>query len=303
MAAPRKAGAGFIPTTGVDFGSMGSYSGGFTLPEGDYSIEFEVAMERLNDKQQGRSPRLGVYLHATPLTGGDVFDQFLSMGGKAALSFAPDPNTGKGLVSIPGGAGGGLNNSTNWYMFLKSLYDCGLPEGVFTNDFTVLDGINVHTQNVPEPEERKGFASSTGEVEMERKGPRLIPVVTEIKDPKPWEQTGGAKVSPINRPKPSVPARPPITSTPATTPATPAAEVEDVEAMAIAAVTDVLVASPAGSTKLLLRTNTFKAASKKYGEEGAQQVLNTYFGSDETLGTLLGQLGYELAGQMVKPLS
>src|SRR5437016_3811459 len=155
MAAPRKTGAGFIPTAGVDFGSMGSYSGGFTLPEGDYSIEFEVAMERLNDKQQGRSPRLGVYLHATPLAGGDVFDQFLSMGGKAALSFAPDPNTGKGLVSIPGGAGGGLNNSTNWYMFLKSLYDCGLPEGIFTNDFTVLDGINVHTQNVPEPEERK----------------------------------------------------------------------------------------------------------------------------------------------------
>jgi hypothetical protein len=98
------------------------------------------------------------------------------------------------------------------------MYDCGLPEGIFTNDLSVLDGIHVHTQNILEPEDRKGFGSQTGEVAEERRS-GLVPVVTEIKeDGKPWEGTGGipeaaatpapVKAGPKAVVKPAVAAKP-----------------------------------------------------------------------------------------------
>jgi hypothetical protein len=94
------------PVEGVNFGQLAQYAGGFTLPEGDYALEFNVIMHQATDKNgvAKGDARLGVMIDAHPLAGGEVFQQFMSMGSKAAQSFAPNPDTGKGVVAIPGGS-------------------------------------------------------------------------------------------------------------------------------------------------------------------------------------------------------
>lgn len=292
--------------SGPNFGSLDFYVAGGGMPEGDYALEFIVLMfqaKKLTGANAGPE-RLGVQIKAHPLAGGEPREQFYSMGGNAHLSFQPDPETGKGLVAVPGGPGSNLNNQTNWAIFLRSLYDSGLPIGIFENDLSVLDGVHVHMANIPEPEERKGFgASKTGEAGEERK-PGLIAVVTEIKeDGKPWEGTGGLDIA---APKAAPKAGPKAVAAPAkkAAPAPVAEETgegEDVSEAAIQGTSSVLEKSPQGVTKLALRTGTFKAVNEKLGGEMANAVINTYFGSDDTLNVLLGQLGYVVAGGQVKP--
>lgn len=292
------------PVEGINFGALNAYSGGFTLPEGDYALEFEACMETLTEKQSNRQPRLGVLITAHPLDGGEAVPQFLSMGGKAHLSFAPNPDTGKGFVQIPGGAGASLNNKTNWFIFLKSLYDSGMPEGTLINDFTAIDGVWVHTQQIPEPEDRKGFGGAkTGEME-EQRTPGMIPVVTEIKEGgKPWEGTGGIGVAPA-----PVKAGPKAVAKPGAKKAAPAPVVEAAEVTdetildaAVQGITAVLEKSPAGCTRLLLRTQTFTAVQKAAGDDMAQAVIDTFFGSDAALNGPLAQLGYTVVGSSIKP--
>jgi hypothetical protein len=229
------------------------------------------------------------------------------MGSKADQSFAPNPETGKGLVAIPGAIGQTLNHSTNWALFLKSMYDSGLPKGIFSNDLSVLDGVHVHLQNVPEPEERKGFAqSATGEAagmpQDDRK--RTIAIVTEIKDGgMPWEGGGGVPAAGATPTSAKAPAKAPVK---AATPAPVAAETadtEDIHTAAIDGVTDVLTKKPNGCPRLALRTGTFNAIKSKHGEDMAANVINTYFeGADaaESLSNLLGELGYVIEGTTVK---
>lgn len=295
----------------VNFGSLSFYSGGFSLPKGRYAMEHTVMMFQPT-KQDGSpvgKPRLGVMLTAHPLEGGgEPVEQFISMGSKADLSFAPDPATGKGVVPIPGGPASTLPRNTNWNLYLKSMYDCGLEEGVFTNDLAVLDGIWVQTDQVPEPEERKGYAkAATGEAEEERKGSGLIPVVSEILEGgKPWAGGGGFPEAVA-----AAPAKAPIgriaskVATPKVAAPAPAAAAEatddDVASAALSGITTVLEAEPNGTSKLKLRTGTFKAVTASSGAEAAQAVLDTYFGSDEALNSVLGQLGYAVNGGNVKP--
>lgn len=303
----------------VKFMDLGLYAGGFTLPEGDYALDFQWAMEPTHEKMGNRLPRLGVLLTAYPLKGGDPQEQFLSAGGKARDSFAPDTtNGGKSLVAVPGGAGGSLQRSTNWMYFLKSLYDCGLPANLAQgDDFTAIDGVWVHTTNVPEPEERKGFGGSkTGEASMggeEIKTSGTIPNVAAILDGgKPWEGTGGFPeagaapvAAPAPAPKPGPRAVTPASRTVAIPVAAPAAvEVDDaVLQSAVNGASSVLEKNPDGVTRLLMKTGTFKAVSQKDGDDMAQAVQNTFFVNDETLNGLLQQLGYGLSGPMVKPLA
>jgi hypothetical protein len=292
-------------TEGVNFGSLEMYVAGGGLPEGDYALEFNVIMFQAQTQAgiQKGPPRLGVQIVAHSLTDPSSAprEQFYSMGTNADKSFAPNPNTGKGLVPIPGGVAATLPQSTNWAIFLKSLYDSGLPEGIFTNDLSVLDGVHVHTSNIPEPEERKGFQSRTGEAAEDRK-PGIISVVTEIKDDgKPWEGSGGIPEAgsapakgPVKVVKPAVPIRKPVAAPP------PAAAEEDtdVKAAAINAISSVIEKSPDGTTKLKLRTETFKSA----GQEMGQAIIETYFGDDEALNSILGELGYGLVGSAIKPV-
>lgn len=288
-----------VAANAVNFGDLANYGGGFSLPPGRWSLYFDVRNHQAlrADGTPAGAARLGVMVTAHPLDGGDAFEQFLSMGGKAHLSYAPDPNTGKGLIPIPGGPGAPLNNKTNWFLFLNSFYDCGLPAGTLTNDFTVIDGTWTVTGEMAEPEDRKGFgSSSTGEAGQEERRAGKIPVIVEILEGgKPWE--GGGGMPPATAPATTKTGPKPLTR-PTLAPPPPVEEEagnDDVEAVGLSAAEAVLTASPDGLPKLKLRTEMFKEAGK-HGAEMAQAVLDTYFKDDSTINTLLGPLGYKVAG-------
>lgn len=302
----------------INFLAMSDYSGGFNIPEGDYAVYFEACMEPQHEKSRG-TPRLGVLLRCFPLKGGEEINKFLSMGTKAHNSFAPNPNTGKGFVKLPDGAGGTLSDKSNWALLLNSLYQCGMPEGIASNDLTVIDGVWGHIQNIPEPEDRKGFGGSkTGEIEEEKRTPGMVPVFGEILDGgKPWEGTGGmpdeTTAAVAAKPKPPVKAGPPARAAAKVAPplktAAPVveeageADEEAVLQAAINAITAVLVQekNKNGCQKLILRTGTFKAAKEAGDEAMAQAVIDTYFSSDEKLNSVLNELGYAVSGTSVKP--
>lgn len=287
----------------VSFGSLSDYSsGGFTLAEGNYGLEFEVVMFQATDRDGNAKgeARLGVQITAHPLAGGDPQQQFYSMGTKAHESFAPNPDTGKGIVAIEGGAGKSLSNQSNWALLLKSFYDSGLPEGVFTDDLSVLDGVHVHMQQVPEPESRKQISANTGDVEQEKRKPGLVAIVTEIMDDgKPWEGTGG-----IPTEKPKAKAKTAAKAAPKAAPKAKAAPVvtddedEDTETVATAAIAEVLEDHPKGLPKLNLRTTVFKSVSTKKGATVAQDVAKV-FNSDATLNGLLAPLGFKVSGTLI----
>src|SRR5262245_8689049 len=93
------------PAEMFNFGNLSGYVGGFDIPEGDYALEYTVCNRPPNPKTGKVTPGLGVMLTAHPLNGGEPIEKFLGFGSKAHLGWAPDPNTGKGIVKIPGGQG------------------------------------------------------------------------------------------------------------------------------------------------------------------------------------------------------
>ena len=214
-----------------------------------------------------------------------------------------------------------MPDSTNWNIFRKSLYDSGMPAGIFTNDASVLDGLWAHLSNVPEPEERKGFGagkSQTGEVqaaEEPRKNQTTVIVSEILEGGAPWEGGGGfpeaAPAAPVAPPKagPKGIVKPPAARPPMVRPAAPAppvtaaAEVgdDDMQNAAVNGVASVLEANPKGLPKLKLKTDTFKAVLAAAGQEMAQAVINTYFDSDANLGVLVGGLGFKVSGVQVTP--
>lgn len=300
---------------GVGFGDLGFYSSGFQLPEGDYAMEHEVRVHAYTKQDGSRGQEmLGVLLKAYPLAGGDPVEQFLSMGRKAMLSFMPDAETGKKLVAIPGGPSGSLAGMTNWNLYLKSLYDCGLPAGLFTNDISVLDGIWVHTQNVPEPEGRKSLGAQTGEVAQEaQRGPQMTLVVTEIKDDgKPWENGGGVPEVEAEAPAPKAVVKPgpkamvkPVVAKSVTKKAAPVVEepAGDEETLTVAteAAQVLLEKNPNGMLRLGFRTTLFSAVKKTHGDEMADAVISTFLEDEEQLNGLVGQFGYSVQGNKIAP--
>lgn len=314
---------------GVNFGDLSFYTQGGGFPEGDYCLYFETQLFQAQTAQGvSRGPaRLGVMVTAHSLTEAEEKPrtQFYSMGKNADKSYAPNAETGKGLIPVPGGPSSGPNNSTNWAIFLKSLYDAGLPQGVFTNDFTAIDGIHVHMQNTPEPEDRKAMRSATSEAQEEFKGSGMIAIVTEIKETgMPWEGTGGleapapAAAAPVRR-APAAPAqavgrvavaapkavaKPLARKAPAPPPPPVEEVVEDggVEGVAQQAVSALLEANPKGMSRLALKTGAFKAISldENYGPDMATAVVDTYFVSDDALDSLIAPMGFSVQGTMVK---
>lgn len=299
---------------GVGFGDLGFYAGGFQLPEGDYAIEHNVVVHAYT-KQNGTKGQefLAMRLTCHPLAGGEATEQYLSMGRKAILSFMPDAETGKQLVAIPNGPASTLSGMTNWNIYLKSLYDCGLPAGIFTTDVSVLDGIWVHTQNIPEPESRKQMGAQTGEVaqEAQSQGSGLTLVVTEIKDDgKPWDNGGGLPeaaeaapapkaVAPKSAGKVVAPAK-----AKAKTPAPVAAATGDDETVlevATEAMQALLEKNPAGMLRLGFRTGLFSAVKKSHGDEMADAVVSTFLDDEAALNQLVGQAGYSVQNTKIAP--
>ena len=304
---------------GPNFGALDFYSGGFLLAPGLYAMMHDIVMHQPTDAKTNvpKGPaRLGVMLSATPITetgekAGEPQQQFLSMGTKAHESYLPN-ESGKGLQAVIGGPGN-VTNKANWWYYLESLYNSGLPQGIFTNDVSVLDGVWVRTDNIPEPEERKGYAKApaTGEVQQDEvRGNNKMPVVTEILDGgKPWEGSGGVPEGEVAAAKPGPKAvapktgPKPVAKVTAKAPAPVEADDEAVKVAAINGITSVLEKAQYqnGCPKIILKTGTFKAVTEGEGGDMAQSVQNTFFASDEALNALLNEMGYALAGNQVKP--
>lgn len=304
MALNKKA----VEVEAINFGDLegGLYAGGFTLAEGDYVwTDLTVVMhEGFGDKKL--APRLGVMITMVELANakGEEKKQFYSLGSKADQSFAPDPNTGKGIVAIPGGPSATINDKTNWAVLLKSLSDSGLPRGTFTGDCSVLEGMHVHMMNVPEPAERAGFQSTTGDVQADRK-PGQIAIVSEIKDDgKPWEGTGGLptagkKTATKPTTKPTLVKK----KEPEPEPEVEAAEVdEDIKAAALGAVAVILEKNQKGMPKASLKTGAIKAIKAEHGDDVMQVIAEMFFATDDALESLLSEVGYTVKGPMVKPV-
>src|SRR5215467_8264865 len=119
------------------FGDYDQYtSGGFTLPAGEQKLTFHFAMYQITDKSGKKigEPALSVVMHSFSLDGsGEGKAYAYGMGKNAHKFIIPDPDNPKKLVPVAGGSGS-LNNNTKWGLFLKSMYDCGMPRNFVTDD-------------------------------------------------------------------------------------------------------------------------------------------------------------------------
>lgn len=313
-------------TTEINFGSLGFYSGASIIPPGRYCLQFNTCMN--SGKQGNQKPRLGVNINFLPLDDPQpdkALDQFYSMGSKADQNFAPN-STGKGLAKVPGAAGTSLQENTNWQIFLKSLYDCGLPEGVFSNDLSVLDGVWVTVDSVKEPDERKSYRQSSAtataiagvvggagvadpaQAGFDQNRTNMIAVVTEIiEGGAPWEGGGGipeapkgkAKAAPKAAAKP-VPVAAPKAAAKVPPPPPAAAAEEDLNIPDIAsnALTNALMGKKTLSLAKL-RMAVFNGVTKSHNEETAATVVSDILDDASMFSTVLGELGYGVVGANV----
>lgn len=320
-AAVRRASPAVQQAEVFNLGDRSQYSEGsskFALVESDYALTFETALFQGFKPKPTDPNRVGVWIHFHPLVEGveKPEPKFLSFGTNMEKSWMPSAD-GKSIVAVPGGPKAALPASTNWGIFHDSLINCGLENGVFTSDYSVLDGIHAHCAEIPEPEERKGFQSKTAEVTTETRRSNKVVVVTEIlPEGKPWEGGGGipeagAAAAPA---APAAAARPAAGRTlarkPAAAVAAPAAVTDpealtddDLLGMADTVVGTVIGENPKGLSKASLITTAFTAVSKTNGDAVAQTLQEAVLNNDEVLGGILGALGYQIKGIMVKPIA
>lgn len=301
----------------VNFLDMGMYSGGAYIPDGNYILFHNIIMHQATDKQgTPKGPaRLGCMVDFFPFDNPveeAKLQQFYSMGSKAHESFAPNPDTGKGLVLVPGSKGGNLNDKTNWFEYLKGFFNSGLPEGIGLNDISAIDGTHAHITNVEEPADRQSFQSNTSEVEQAQRKPGKIAVVTEILEGgAPWEGGGGipeAGVATSSKLAPKLvgnPAKAPVKITPKAPVSAPEPETDDLaelKDLASDAMANELAKAPAtGFPRATLRTKVFTAIKKSHGEEVASSIVTNFFENEDNLAVVLGEMGYSVQGLNVKP--
>lgn len=313
------------------------YFGGLGLPEGDYVTYYHTQIfqpTKQNGQPSGTPAFLAVMLTPYPINkAGEIGEPMeaipLGCGRKAHLSFMPSADS-KGFEPVPGGPSGGLAGSTNWNLFRSSLKECNGGPLPASNDLSVIDGVWVHIQNIPEPEERKNFgkgrkteaqilAEANGEVveETQDRGPKMVPTVTEILEGgKPWEGGGGlgqVAPAPVAVARPAVVGHPVVTvparRSPVPPPPPPPVEEEaalsdeDLAIIAMQGATDYLTATAKAAnwsgTSIQLRTGVFAAVAKAQGNDIANAVLEMYFGSEENVNVLINPLGFKQAGNKV----
>jgi len=303
LAIQRKAAAPAVE--GFNFGDLNNYSGGFELAPGKY-IWTDLTV-RMHKWEKSKDPaRLGVVVTLAPLTDPDnplPDPLFYSFGSSADKSFVPSEN-GKGIVPIPGAPASRLNNQTNWMVMLQSLYNSGLPQGILSNDFSVLEGVWVNMDNVDEPEESKGFQSATAEVATARQSKRIA-VVTEILDGgRPWEGGGGYPTGKPAAKANGAPAKvaPKATAKPAPAPESTEGAV-DVRQAALDGMNSVMEKNLKGCSSSMLRTGTYAAVKSASDETTADAVISEIFDAGEaSINELLAVVGYRVAAGQVKPV-
>ena len=91
---------------------------------------------------------------------------------------------GKQLLSV--GSAINIRLTSNGGIFLKSLVDAGFPADKLGDDISILDGLQAHMIQVPEPE--RGLKKTKEQEAKEKKyGPKTILVVSEVQV-LPWEK-------------------------------------------------------------------------------------------------------------------
>lgn len=308
-------------STYFDFGSLENYSAtGGGLPPSKYAMFFEFVMRTPQDKQG--NAKGATHLSAKALCydlvkpGDEPREQFWGMGKKAHESWLPDPEDPKRLVAVEGGPGGGLDNRTNWYIFLKSMYDAGLPNGTLADEvgptIAALDGVWVLTGEVPEPAERQGMSSgaASGEVAgAPRQLGKIAVVVDFVDEGKPWEGGGGmpkvgkaaAAKATTGKPVAKKKADPEPEEE-----AEPETETDGIDLASVAesALSEVLGKNENGMSRLKLKIESLKVANKKFGEEAGTNFVDAYFPANDPkfklLSGVLGELDFQLVGSDVK---
>lgn len=318
----------------VNFGGAGFFTGGMGLPEGNYAATFstQVFQPTKADGTASRTPAflavMGTFYPIDPATGelrGEIEEHPFNCGPNALESFVPSAD-GKGFDAIPNGKSQGMWNLSAFGVFLDSLKACGLPPSYVSNDFSVLDGIWIHTQNIPEPDEKRAYGqrarAKTGAAAMSGQGAddqdrvRLNVICTEILEGgKPWEGTGGIpdeseaaapKVASRIAPRAAAPvARPasriaPRVPPPAAAPQSEEMSEEDINNAAINAASESLGKNPNGMTTAALKVAIFQFCAKEYGDDVAQAVQNTWVQPMDAFKALLQQNGYVVSGVSVK---
>jgi hypothetical protein len=343
MALPqRNAAPQAVAADVVNFGLDEFYSGGQIVPDGQYLAMFNVIMHS-GFKNKNGPPRLGVMVDFYPLNDcreESKVQSFYSMGTKAHLSFAPNPQTGKGLVVIPGAPAVQMNDKTNWNLFRESL-KCGVPDGIFINDLSVLDGIWINVMSV-DPPDRSGFGSDMGDNQQDQQKAFKLPIVTEVLDGgKPWEGGGGVPDGTVAIPTYTPPAPPAALAAPAPAAARPTAKLpaqvkpaaaapvrpagrklpgangaptppqaapagDDGEAskqVAADEVCNILLKNLNGMPRLSLRAEVFKAVQKKHGDAMASSVIANWMDNETNLTAMLGEQSFAVNGMNVIPLT
>lgn len=308
MAAPKRA---VQQLQKVSFLSPKDYSKGGGTPDGDYlwsALDFVQFQPQKKDGTIVGPSKLAIRIQMDPVNGYQEGEEprppvHYSLGSSAHLTYQPDPETGKGLVLVPGGPAAPLYESTNAYILMKSLWDSGMPEDL-GDDLTLLEGIVVHITSIPEPEERKGFRTSTSEVQPEQKE-RKIPVVMEIKSA-PWMEGAtptpvkvATKPAPVTKPQTlaervaSAAPKPKVNGKPATPP--PPAD-DDNKTAVTNAVASFLETNPNGVKKAALRMACFRVLADN---PARQDIMTEFFSDDEALGGVLGEIGYKVEGDTI----
>lgn len=138
---------------------------------------------------------------------GDEMTQYYSMG--TAKDWIPSED-GKQLLSV--GSATSIRLSSNGGILLKSLVDSGFPGDKLGDDISILDGLQAHMIQVPEPQ--RSLKKTKEQQEKEAKfGPKTILVVSAI-NRLPWEKAtpaGGKKAAPAGgKPAPKPAAKPTV---------------------------------------------------------------------------------------------
>ena len=112
----------------------------------------------------------------------DEIEQYYSMG--KLVDWLPSDD-GKQLLSV--GSATAIRLTSNGGIFLRTLVDAGFPADKLGEDISVLDGLEAHMMQIPEPT-RSGIKKTKEQEEKEKKfGPKTILTVTAI-NKLPWEK-------------------------------------------------------------------------------------------------------------------
>lgn len=276
-------------------GKLSALAQGGGVPNGEYQCTFSIVMHK---GEKSPVARPGLQATFKPMRGGEPIQWFYGFGTGMEKVWAPNAE-GTGIVPLAG-----VENveapkaGSNYGIFLKEAYNAGLPENFYDDDCSVLNPCNVAIKNIPEPEERKGFAKKANSaegagVQEDDRVNRTIAVISAFLDGgKPWE----GEVAEIKAVKPNGKAN----GKAAVAAAAPDTEA-DPEAALNEALGEVLKASPDGCSKVQLNQKVFAHITTHYGDEMAQMIMTDILSVPAELAAVLANVGMKVSGFKVVP--